>query len=562
MLIRLGRRLQRRGTDWGRGGTGRSRRLLLACGLGLLIAAAGTARGSDITVSPIIHRPVVRPGRAHSYAYSITNNSDKQVHCTISAVDMTMTLDGRPTGGTGLQRGAGKWFSFSPSELDLRPKQSDRVVATVTAPRGSAGGYYALVCFTVAPPRPSDPAAMAGIVFGTQIACPVLIVCPASRMPVHLSTKELALAIDGVNGAWTASCIVSNTGGIHVRLGGGTIWVIDDDGRLAARAALAVGQGYVLAESERRFAAEVPPLPDGVYTVRAEVATTTGRRLSGGAETFLVSQGEAHKGKPTPEMLAAVEVSRPILWLKSARQHYELPAGATRYDVLEVANVSDLPLTVTPRLLTWDQDADGALRFRTDSSAYKRSAVGMVRVTPASQEIGPHRKGSFRVGITVPRDASGEYYAAAVFLAAGEGMPAEPKIARARSTLLSVLVKGSAARATEIRGVSFQPHEDGGASFDFEVCNTGNAIAEFEGDVRVLSAEGQPAPGPEAQFAGQGTALVAGASARFTVPWTTVLKPGSYRAEIRVLPVGVEGGFSHATLDFVVKPASAQPGSP
>lgn len=501
-------------------------RLVIAACVAALILPAG----AQLSSSPSIQELRVSPGAPRKFVLRYANHGKAPLHCTLTANDMGMSLDGLMVESNLAHRGCGKWITFSPKEFVLAPGQQRDITATLRAPAGSGGGYYASVECAAKPERAGKRTSIS-IEFVQRVSSAILVASTGARPKLALKVARVEMLAPRQPGAqWQSRVTIQNDGNIHFRVAG-VATLLGANGSVISRSKLAVGRGYIFAGLPRRFTSTLGArIRDGLYTLKVDIAGP-GNVRAGGSETFVVLDGKAKAGKPDAATLAYLKSSAPFLAIDKPRVHYILPRGGRHTDTIAVQNLSSTTVKIVPRKLNWDLDANADLRFEAGALANGRGASGHFAVSPSSLTLSPGQRGSFRITSAMPKDASGEYYGAIYFAKEGEAVPRDPKIVRERCSVLTMLAKGTETRTVKPAFFKFADHGDNQSAW-ITVASTANALVELSGRIQIL--RGAAVAVNNLSFAGPGTVLVPGSKAAFEVPLKTPLARGVYTIRIFV----------------------------
>lgn len=499
----------------------------LSCFFLALLSALASAQ---LSAAPSIQEIRVAPGASRKFSLRYANTGKGTLQCSLQAHDMGMNLDGLMVGSNQEKRGCGGWISFSPKEFVLAPGKTREITATLRAPVGMGGGYYASVECSARPERSGTRSAIS-IEFVQRVSSAILVACTGARPQLSLKvTKVELISPAGPGTSWKSRVTVQNGGNIHFRVVGAAT-LLGANGNVISRTRLAVGRGYLFAGLPRRFTTPLSDrIRDGIYTVKVDIAGP-GNVRAGGSETFVVLKGVAKAGKPDAATLAYLKASALFLGIDKPRVHYVLPAGGKRIDVITVQNMGATPIKIVPVELNWDLDANADLRFSRGPIENGRGATAHFSTSPPSTTLAPGQRGNFKVSVTMPRDGKGEYYGAIYFAKAGESVPTDPKVVRERATVLTMLAKGTETRTIKPLFFKFS-QVDGKQSLWVRVIATGNSLAELTGRVQVQ--RGAATVIDKLAFAGPGTVLVPGSKALFEIPLAAPLANGEYTVRIFV----------------------------
>lgn len=173
----------------------------------------GQAEGQTLEVSPPSQEATVDPGGSTTVTAKITNKSNATLPLTVHIEDFTASGDeGQVALSTGSQYSVTGWTKVRPSSFTLGPGESQDVTATITAPKGAAGGRYGSFVFGVTPDKATGNAATVS----QQIASLFLL---RVNGPVNerLALTEMSAPMFQEFGPVPISLRFENSGNVHVK---------------------------------------------------------------------------------------------------------------------------------------------------------------------------------------------------------------------------------------------------------------------------------------------------------------------------------------------------------
>lgn len=490
---------------------------------------------AQLSLEPSVKVVEARANSEASYEITVKNAGDRELPCTVVAVPASMTEQGRLVPSADDQRSAARWLTLEPSAFTLAKQSSERVKVTIRPTYGAAGGYSAMIGCRV-PPAAAGAEAGAGVAMGLRVYGVLLVTVPGRTFRVKTAAGEVQLRSNDA-GRLEVSSVLQNDSDVHLFVSGKATLRTATGVPLVERA-FPKASYLVLAGLRRRFTLDLgQPPADGVYTAMMEYTGPRGMRLAGVSETYTVSGGQISPGRPTPEQEAALLASQPRFALSVRRAHHDIPPGGRRSDRVEILNVASEDITVVPELMFWDLDDSADLCFGTQAPSHGRAGTEFISLRPTSLALRPRQKGVLVYSIALPRDASGEYFPAIVFHEADRRIPADARLARQSTVVLSVAAQGTCRRAIELSAPRFSAGAQGGGKLGFTLKCAGNAGVEYEGSAQVIGPGGVPT-GDAQVFGGEGSVLLPGCQVSMELDIPNRLEPGQYTAEISAWPLG------------------------
>jgi len=503
--------------------------------------AEGTAQA--LHLSPPVSLVTARPGEKVRVVLSVSNPQEMPVEVRVSSADLQVDPQGRARPASApTERSCARWVAFDLPRFTLKPNQGRKVYASMTVPPGASGGYYALLQFYVLPTSPSPAGGGISIALGAQVSSALLVAVRGRRVNAKIGAVEMHLTSGqparplGLAAAkpWMATVRVVNTGNMHVTVEG-DVAIADATGRIVDSAPLHAGRGFVLPGFPRDFTAQGRrSLADGQYVVNAALRFAQGRARASATDMFVVADGLAKVGRPSPQALAVIEAISPEFDVEPGTVVCEVPPGGRRTQAIRLRNATEKPVTLQTSLVPWDQSPDGAVRFPKGSPSHGRDCCAWMSVMPTALTIPPRREGRVTLTVTAPRDMKpGEHYGAVAFSKAGASLPSDPSLLRRRAVLAVVTKPRSAKPDAQISDARVGRTNGGAWEFTVAIRNTGNTRCFARGRISVSSADGK-ALGESLTFGGAEESIVPNAARVFTVEWPRVLTRGNYRALVSV----------------------------
>jgi len=225
----------------------------------------------------------------------------------------------------------------------------------------------------------------------------------------------------------------------------------------------------------------------------------------------------------------SVSVTPPMLDLS-------VPPGGKKTFTLQVGNLGDMAIRVTPRVMDLSLSATGAaLPGEPGSSA--RSCAKWVSLDLSAFSLDPGESRGREMVLSVPRGVSGGYYCVVIF----EAVPAARDAAESQlaiTTRTGTIVMETVPRSYVREGDIVDGRVSGGVGDGMEIVahftNTGNVHVQVRPSCVIKSREGRIVDRVKLE-AGTGTVLPEG-TRRMAGIWSNKRKmvPGEYTAEIAV----------------------------
>jgi hypothetical protein len=185
----------------------------------LLIALAGPGLAAGILVSPVQVGLVGKPGTAVSDVIRVSPSRQEATDVQVTLVDFTKDEDGRlrelPPGEA--RRSCKSWIELD--KVDFKTAETGVVEVRVIAriPEQAAGSYWALLMFTVPPPK--GPMGGVGMRVVPRVAVPVIVTTPeGGRRQVSITSVQAQRM--ATEQAVEGTAVVENTGDVAVLVGG------------------------------------------------------------------------------------------------------------------------------------------------------------------------------------------------------------------------------------------------------------------------------------------------------------------------------------------------------
>lgn len=499
----------------------------------LLLCVSTGAVLASIQVTPMVVRPVVKPGQGTEFDLTVSNGDPVERSFTVALTNMTAAPQGFARSAPDDDpRGCAKWLSVSPQSFKVPPSGSQRVTCRMRVPRDARGGYYALI--TVASPSPERGSAV-GITMTQAFASAVLLAVPGPRVAPSLKVDGLRVGVRPPSandrGGWRVEAAVRNEGTIHAKVVG-AYQLRSSTGSGISRGPLDSGSATVLASAVRVFAADgMQHLADGVYLLTAQFEVPGTRIRAAGTKAFVVRDGLVKDTEPTPEVIALLDSLRPAAEMSPQELSLALPSGGSTSRPLTLTNVGKQALSLALSCSDFQLTDVGEPEFPAQVPQHQQSARAWLSLQPQETAVAPGGRATIRVGLRVPRDTPDGDYVAALRVRDANSPRGQfyPSYAVVRVT-----VGRNAQPSCEIVDLSVSNPNTPSAAVTVVVRNAGPCIAWPLISLHVSDAGGGVAVA-SASFAAGDVMVLPGQQRRFTAPLDTILRPGKARATVNAL---------------------------
>lgn len=510
-----------------------------AGGLLVLIVFSCSGASARLQIAPVIQTITVPGGGTGRFQLAVGNRSEDTLPCTMMIRNLLVSPTGLTDGTTEpTPRGCAEWIALESQQFELAPGTSRRVRGVVRVPR-MAGAYYALIGCQASPgSTPAGSETGAVIRFGEQVNAVLMVVVTGARLSSVIEPRSLTLEVPtGGNDSsgeagWRCSVLVENTGNMHA-VATGQLRLANQHGRVIAETPLRAGMGFVLPGFPRLFTAQGGQrLPDGVYLAWADFSIGEGeqrRIVARATATFSVLAGTVTRGEPTAEMLEAIKARSCGFVVEPARLEISVSPGGTRSVPVSIINMSDQALELVASALDWDKDAEGNVRFVRERPSHRRSCAESVSTFPQVTRVAPRGKATVRVAVSLPREATGEYYAALIMHPVGTEVSEDQTVLLQESTLVSAVAQRTQQPAAEVAVFTVARLQSGAYEFQVTLRNTGNVRVSSAGRITVYDAEGTMV-GDSVPIGAGDLSVLPGGECRLTGSWPLILEPGTYAA--------------------------------
>jgi len=500
---------------------------------GLALGPLNARAAADVTVNPSIVRPMVRAGRSVDFRISAANDAEGPRQFRVTVTNMTAAPQGFPISAPADDpRGCASWISVEPAQFSLPASGTQVVNCRLRAPRGAAGGYYALV--TVESPAPKVQLAnrSGAVILSRAFGTAILAVVPGRNVLPRLrpgdTELEIVQARGGSVGGWTVIAHVRNDGNVHAKVEG-SLDLRDGTGRMIARTPLDGGMGTVLPSAVREYAArQSGTLSNGVYVATVRFSVPGTKIGAASSQAFSVSNGTAQPLDPKEDLRALIESLAPAVQVSPEEIALSGPAGSRKSSVLRLSNISRQPIDLRLAVSEWQLSEHGDDVFPDASPEHARSAAAWLRLVPGSLSLSPGGRGGVRLTAAVPPGTpDGDYFACVRARAAH----APEDVFYPSYATITVSVGRSAEASCEIKHISVSKPNTHEASVEVSLVSSAPRAIYPIVTVSIADVEGKTVL-PATRLAA-GECLVLPRQVRhFTMPLGIVLRPGRYVATV------------------------------
>ncbi len=497
---------------------------------------------ASVYVRPSIIRPVIRAGSAVDFELKVSHDDPAPRDFEVKITNMTAAPQGFPVSAPEDDpHGCAQWLTISPTKFSLARNVTQVVPCRLRAPRGTRGGYYALI--TVSSPSPQPRSALeprSGAVRVTQVfGVAILASVPGRGLSVRLRPERIRLGLvraSASGGAgWVLEAAVRNAGNIHAKVQG-KFELRSAAGRVIARTATEAGSGTVLASAVRRFRARGPQhLSDGVYLARAEFVVPGTRIGAASMQPFAIHTGELRPIEPTEDIRALMASLVPKIQLSPQHLAMSASCGSRTSGVVTLTNLSTEPIDLSLALCHWQLSADGEDEFPDALPEHGRSALAWLSTNPARITLRPRARGGVRVIAAVPKESAHGDYFACLRVREADAAPShfDPSYVTVR-----VSVGRNTEAACEISEFTIERPNTPGATAKAVLTNSGECIIWPTLTLSISDSEGKRAL-PPTSLGPHPCMILPGQMRRFSLP-LDLLRPGRYEA--RLVAIARENG--------------------
>ncbi|MCG3178535.1 MAG: hypothetical protein BIFFINMI_00863 [Phycisphaerae bacterium] len=511
------------------------RNTLAALAAGLLLAAAPGARVfAQLGMTPIIVESRGFAGGLARFRITVANVGAMPMDCDIRVKAMTVLSGGLPVEADDAPRSCKDWIEVEPTKFSLKAGESRALNCKLTVPKDAAGGYYAIISCTGVPGAGADAPPAAGVGATVRLThrglVPVLLTVPGSRVAAVIDAGKPIITPGAARRGYKFNVPVRNRGNIHTRLAG-TVELRSAAGQLVEKIELEAGRGFLLPLHERLFEGDIPlNLPDGAYLATVRLGPKDAPPMQS-VFPFYLKDGQPTVGDTSDELKTELLKQSAGFMVSPTQLDVDIQPGATRMQAVELINMTDKTLPVTVSLVQWQRLPDGSDAVGIGDPAHGRPGLEWVKLGQETVELRPLTRQRVPLTVVLPKDATGERYAAVLFNRADIKLDASSHGQARRSAMLRIGAQGTGSMVADVAEFTASRQPSGAVLFAARVRNSGDVSIRPEVRVSLSTPAAQPvgmAP-PVTPLA-----IQAGSEAVVPILWTQALNPGEYIASVSV----------------------------
>lgn len=507
--------------------------LLRKIALFLIILITPGLADAQISFSPMIKELSAYPGGIERFNLSMMNSGNEILDCKIETFPMKLVGDGLPVASEDGARSCHQWIDIKPREFKLNPKADQRLVCNIKPPKGTVGGYYALISCLGVPESFSEEergtGSKAAVRFRYRVQSVIILKVRGSHMKAVIEPGEPLIESKKDGSGITFKVPIRNLGNVHDRMTGQVV-VKSDAGQTIDRFELGSGRGFLLPEHERIFESKgVLNLPNGSYVAEINLTTGSGRPMRR-RFPFIIEDGEPIVADITDAMRAELEEKSAGFIVIPPKTSISLPPGARRPQVVELRNLTRDTIPLRAVIKEWVQDETGANLVVDGETQHGRSASGWIQLPSSDIDLTPLSKRKIPLLIGIPRDGEGERYAAITFDRRDMVLNSAPQNLPQRSVLLQVSAQGTGKPNSEVDSFTTSLKDNGAVKLSTLIKNTGTI--GFVPDITFRIVDGFNNEIGKMRATSQQSFIQAGSSGVIAMEWDRILDPGKYDAEL------------------------------
>ena len=500
-----------------------------------ILSVCAVAEG-QISVAPLILDEItVFPGSVKSIFLVVGSTGKSTQDCTVSVSGMRVAEGGLPIPADDAPRSCADWITVRPATFTLSPGQGKRIVLQVRVPRGTVGGYYALISCTATGQEAGDAEGQgrvqAGIRFRYRNLVPVLLAVPGSNMQAIIdgAAPMFSKAPDG--DGYTIKLLLRNRGNTHARITG-SFEIRTESGRSLDKFEMGSGRGLLLPEHERLFESKSNVnLADGVYRAQVRLDLDKSSRPMEKVFSFYVEKGQPRVAEISEELRTKL-VSQSSGFIVTPRQvTMASRPGGRRTEAVEVVNLTENELTVMACTGEWLRTPSNMDVILDGAPAHKRSGLNFLTLRKPEVVLPPNGRRRVLLLASIPSNATGEVYAALYFDRRDRALDETPQARMRRGARVCIRAEGTGQRDAEIDAFEVSRDTKGAAIFTVQYRNTGDlsitpeavfTVREERSNETVESIRAK-VPDYYVQAGGEGV---------LKQEWAKVVDPGKYEVEL------------------------------
>lgn len=492
-------------------------------------------------MSPLFSELSIEPGKEYETTVYLENDSNYSISMSVKPVSIRQKLDGNFEYDEALDKKT--WFSLMPQKLDMNPKSSRAVKVKVRAPRGASGTQSLGLLLSI-----GDSSNSSEVVGGSGSSgsfkvlsqlIPIIVASvkdtinrpSASIVSVNLVTQDERVAKCGPDAIGIA-CRLKNTGKDLVRATG-SLFIVDERGRRVKEAPLGRGVSTILpGATVDLLSIFTNGLPDGTYRTYASIAYGSIRPIVASAP-FTLDRSASRAQAESVMKMTQYAITPEVVAIKA-------PRGALRNIVLTVVSSENEPLRVALGTAHLDNSpTSGLIPVRQAPNAW--SAYQWLSLPKDMLEVRQERKSTFRLAISVPKDAvDGTYYASLIAL----GSTADANPTAMSELLIPVVISvGESEGKIDMSEIMIERNDDGGLSIKSIIKNIGNKHTAIKGALIIKRRRERNEEGivtlqtqweliDDIDLSGMSGWLLPGASVPIAIPYDGLKQSGTYMFEL------------------------------
>ena len=500
----------------------------------LMWGLLNTDARAQLGLSPSIIEIQAHAGGFQKFSLSIMNQGEDRLNCEMSVTGMVVVGGGLPVASENAPRGCNDWIQLTPQTFVLPPKSGKGIMCRMNPPKGSSGGYYALISCLARPESAAEEESegegtRAAIRFGHKVQAVVMLSVPGSNVRAVVEAGRPMIDLDRNGRGYVVKLPVRNTGNIHERVRG-QLEIRSDAGQVIDRFPLSEGRGFLLPEHERLFTSQgVLNIPDGLYLANVMLLLESTKRTLRNTFPFAVSDGQAKLVEVTEELRKKLQQQSAGFLVSPPFLSTIVRPGSRRTQMVEIRNLTMETIPIHAEILEWSRNEFGLDMVRNEAG-HGRSAREWLDLRTTDLELRPKVKRRLPLIVSVPRESAGQRYSAVTFHRKDRNLSNSPENLARRSILVQVGAQNTGTAAAEVNQFTVSPLESGVIEFIAEIKNSGNITLTPEIYYKIMDSfnktVGTKRPEEALSF------VQAGGTAQLKMEWREILEPGDYTAEL------------------------------
>ena len=175
---------------------------------------------AQLSVSPLVLETSVYPGGVKDHSVIVSNQASETLSCHVTIYAMELQEGGLPVAVEEAARSCARWITVEPSRVVLPPGQAIQLRCRFSVPKGTLGGYYAILSIHGQPGGADEDAESptglrAGIRFSYRSLLPVLLAVPGGELRAEIHAAQPLVSSEGPGREQRIQLPVSNSGNIQ-----------------------------------------------------------------------------------------------------------------------------------------------------------------------------------------------------------------------------------------------------------------------------------------------------------------------------------------------------------